>query len=149
MGNYGYLVTYPSDYSARASWGEKEKTQEIVEFFPGTRPPESSEAPGLVRLEAQPVNDATGKPIGLDVWLNHGMAPTMERNGETFTVVGATATIPGIKISISNPKTTAKLYQIVLRGKYVLYMFSSYDEALVESLAHGLAEVQPTDRPGQ
>ena len=148
VGNFGYIVTYPPGYSARAGWGDKAKTDEIVDFYPGKTAPESSDAPGLVRLEARPVLGASGQPIGLDELLRN-MSAAMQRYGETYSVSAATATLPAMKVAISDPKTPAKLYQVALRGKFVLYMFSSHDEALADAFASNLSEVQPTDRPGR
>jgi hypothetical protein len=155
MGNFGYLLEYPSGYDVRPSFADPEKTMETVLFFPKGTPPEKLRESfygklGIMRVEVAPIIARTPQGVfraGLEE-LRVVIPKAIREGGEKCAVSDFSAPFPGAKFTITGG--AAPLVQVVLEGAKVTYIFTAAkDNAAFRKLIKSLNEVAPTDKPGQ
>lgn len=137
IGDSGYLVELPSDYTALP---EKKDGLERVKFFPMDHPPKTSDAPGLVLLEVTPSKGPDGRLLATLEGYKAGMLETSRQYGETCSFSATAFALPGFEVTFTHPPTPGALIQVLLQGKAHYYMFSAHDRKLVESFAATLKE---------
>lgn len=153
MGNYGYMLEYPSGYAAMPSFDDPGKTMEKVLIYPvGTPPAEMGEQSygrhGIVRLEVAPIIARTPRGTfraGLKE-LRAIIPEALKEHGEKCVVENFRAALPAAKFTISGG---IPVVQVILEGAKVTYIFTSAkDDARLRKMIKSLKEISPTDRPG-
>jgi hypothetical protein len=153
MGNYGYMLEYPSGYTVLPGFSDPEKTMETVLFFPKGTPPDKLSEPfygklGIMRVEAAPIIARTPRGTfraGLKE-LRAAIPDAIKRGGEKCVVSDFHSPFPGAKFTISGG---TPLVQVVLEGAKVTYIFTAAkDDAALRTLIKSLKEIAPTDKPG-
>lgn len=153
MGNYGYVLEYPTSHTALPSFDDPERTMEKVLIFPKGTPASEMEEQryakrGIVRLEVAPIivrtpdgNFRAGLKELTDI-----IPKALKRGGEKCVVEKFASPFPATKFTITG-KTP--LVQIVLEGAKVTYIFTAgKDDAPLRKLIKSLKELAPTDKPG-
>lgn len=155
MGNYGYLLEYPSGFTALPSFADPEKTMETVLFFPSGTPKNKLQESfygklGIMRVEVAPIIARTPQGAfraGLKE-LRVIIPRTITEGGEKCAVADFPSRFPGAKFTISGGSTP--LVQVVLEGAKVTYIFTAAkDNEALRKLIRSLKEIAPTDKPGQ
>jgi hypothetical protein len=153
VGNYGYVLEYPTSYTALPSFDDPEKTMERVMIYPkGTPVAEMSEKNygkhGIMRVEAAPIMVRTARGsfrAGLKE-LTAIIPEALKKNGEKCVVEKFASSFPGNKFTISGG---TPLVQVVLEGAKVTYIFTAAkDDEPLRKLIKSLKEIAPTDKPG-
>jgi len=154
VGNYGYVLEYPSSYTVLPRFADSEKTMEEALFFPKGTPTDKLSEPfydryGIIRVEVAPIIARTPQGsfrAGLKE-LREAIPGALKRNGEKCAVAGFPSPFPGAKFTISG---RTPLVQVVLEGAKVTYIFTAAkDGKALRKLIKSLREIEPTDRPGR
>lgn len=154
MGNFGYLLEYPSGYTVRPSFSDPEKTMETVLFYPAGTPEDKLRETfygklGIMRVEAAPIIARTPQGTfhaGLKE-LRAIIPKSIRAGGEKCVVTDFPGPFPGAKFTISGG--AVPLVQVLLEGAKVTYIFTAgKDDAAFRKLIKSLNEVAPSDKPG-
>jgi len=154
MGNYGYVLEYPTSHTAMPSFEDAEKTMEMVLIYPiGTPEGQMREKDyakhGIIRVEVAPIIARTPKGnfrAGLKE-LTTIIPEALRHSGEKCVVTKFAAPFPAAKLTISGG---IPLVQVILEGAKVTYIFTAAkDDAALRKLIKSLKEIAPTDKPGQ
>ena len=149
MGHYGYLVGYPSSFSAQPSF---QGPIEVVQFMPPTKCSQDQKACaklGWVNLSVFPkklIKDANGMftySAFMDAVLKESKA-----DGEKPTATPMKAgKLGGTTFALASPKGPFDR-MVYIEGKKVYYRFA-YDSKNknAEKIVQGLSEVEPNDDP--
>lgn len=153
MGNYGYLLEYPTTHTALPSFDDPGKTMERVLIYPKGTPAdkmgeENYAKYGIIRLEAAPIQVHTARGsfrAGLKE-LTEIIPEALKKGGEKCKVEKFASPFPANKFTITG---RTPLVQVVLEGKLVTYIFTAAkDDAALRRLIKSLKEVAPSDKPG-
>lgn len=153
MGNYGYLLEFPTTHTVLPSFDDPGKTMERVMIYPkGTPEDKMIEANygkyGIIRVEAAPIMVRTAKGsfrAGLKE-LTAVIPGALKKRGEKCKVEKFASPFPANKFTITGH---TPLVQVVLEGKLVTYIFTAAkDDAALRKLIKSLKEVAPSDKPG-
>lgn len=154
MGNYGYILEYPADYTALPGFDDPEKTMERVLIYPKRAPATELEERhyakhGIVRVEVAPIIARTPDGnfrAGLKE-LTQVIPQALERGGEKCAVSKFKSRFPAAKLTITGK---IPLVQVVVEGAKVTYIFTAAkDDARLRSLIGSLKELAPSEKPGR
>ncbi|MDD5302761.1 MAG: hypothetical protein PHS14_06580 [Elusimicrobia bacterium] len=153
MGNYGYVLEFPTTYTALPSFDDPEKTMERVLIYPKGTPAAKMDEKnygkyGIMRVEVAPIMARTPRGTfraGLKE-LTVIIPAALKENGETCVVTKFASPFPAAKFTISGG---IPVVQVVLEGAKVTYIFTAAkDDAPLRNLIKSLKEIAPTDKPG-
>jgi len=153
MGNYGYLLEFPTTHTALPSFDDPGKTMERVMIYPKGTPAdkmgeENYGKYGIIRVEAAPIMVHTARGsfrAGLKE-LTEIIPQALKKGGEKCKVEKFASPFQGNKFTITG---RTPLVQVVLEGKLVTYIFTAAkDDAALRKLIKSLKEVAPSDKPG-
>lgn len=168
-GHYGYILTFPTEYTLFVFFEDEAKEKEVAFFYPrdSSHPPmdrsvisveeRQYDERDIIRLNVTPIRDIMSK-ISVDNIENLDQSgyldifkeifvKALEIKGEKFTISDRAYPLPGFRIDITEPEP---LVIIFLLGEKVYYQFTSgCHNKIVEDLVYSLKEVDPHDRPGE
>lgn len=130
VGQHGFVVRLPKDYTAVQTFKDPKKTVEIVHFCKAGTDPTSLLDEGLygqlgiVRLEASP-SELAGRMDGLEA-LTRFVTWRGQKNGEKFAVKNLqVSTLRGIQVTYESPSPRVEAY---ILGERLLYSFLAGQE---------------------